>query len=133
MAAGPATAIVAWSDLDRKDSDIYANLVTTSGTVGVDPGTPGPGIAFARPAPNPARGSLTLRFSLPREARVRLVVHDATGRRVRELASGGLPAGEHTVGWDLLDERGRAVGAGLYFIRLEADGRTLVQRVATLE
>ena len=134
VAAGQATAIVAWTDLESsQDSNIFANQVVTSGTVGVEPGSVGPEISFARPSPNPARLALTLRFALPRETRVRLAVYDAAGRRVRDLVSGVLPAGGHAIGWNLLDERGRAVGAGLYFVRLEAEGRSLVQRVAALE
>jgi len=55
-----------------------------------------------------------------------------TGRRLRELASGIRPAGEQSLTWDLRDDRGAAVGAGLYFVRLEADGRTITRKVATL-
>jgi hypothetical protein len=36
------------------------------------------------------------------------------------------------VAWDLRDESGRAVGAGLYLARLEADGRELTHKLGTL-
>jgi len=71
-----------------------------------------------------------LQYTLPRAAIVRLGVYDASGRLVRELASGTREAGTHAEAWNLRDASRRAVGAGLYFARLETDGRTLVRRVA---
>lgn len=132
VAAGAGGAIVAWMDSRDDASDIYALQVLETGTVGVPPPTTPAEIAFAPPSPNPARGPVTLRFALPREAPVRLGIYDVGGRRVRELASGRQTAGEHVLDWDLRDELGRAVGAGLYFARLELEGRVLTQRLARL-
>ena len=58
-----------------------------------------------------------------------LAVLDVAGRAVRRIFDGVLPAGEHTQRWDLRDASGSAVRAGLYFVRLEADGRGLSQRL----
>lgn len=133
VAAGAGEAVVAWSNAGSgTDTDIYANLVVTSGTVDVDHPGGAAGITLALPSPNPARASLTLRFTLPQETDVRLALYDVTGRRVRQLASGTRPAGEHVMTWDLLDEGGAAVGAGLFFARLEAGGRILTRKLATL-
>jgi flagellar hook assembly protein FlgD len=87
-------------------------------------------LAFALPSPNPADARTTLQYTLPRAGIVRLGVYDASGRLVRELASGTREAGQQTEAWDLRDASGRTVGAGLYFARLETDGHTLVRRVA---
>lgn len=89
-------------------------------------------LALERPSPNPALGATTLRFALPRESRVTLAIYDATGRRVRDLVSGLIPAGDHTTTWDGRDGAGRLVPSGLYFCRLEAEGRTLNRRLATI-
>ena len=91
-----------------------------------------PRLAFAPPSPNPVRGPVTLRFALAREGHVSLAVYDLTGRRVRDLVVGARPAGEHAITWDLRDEGGRAVGAGLYIARLAADGHSLARRFVTL-
>jgi len=135
VATGGAGAIVAWMD-GRNGAvfspDIFALQVLAAGTVDV-PGPPPSETMFDRPSPNPALGLLTLRFSLARETLVRLAIYDATGRRVRGLASGAQPAGEHALAWDLRDERGHAVRAGLYFARLDAEGRSFTQRLVTLK
>jgi flagellar hook assembly protein FlgD len=50
---------------------------------------------------------------------VHLTVYDVAGRLVRVLEDRWLAAGEHSVVWDGTDTRGRAVGAGVYFDRLD--------------
>lgn len=98
--------------------------------VGVDRGAPVM-LSFAAPTPNPASGQrTTLRYALPRTASVRLTIYDAAGRSVRDLVSGSQVAGEYALAWDMRDGAGGAVGAGLYFARLEVEGRILVRRIA---
>ena len=132
VSTGTGNAIVAWSNRASSDFDIYAMIVVARGSLGVDPDAAGAGITFALPSPNPARAPFTLRFALPRPALIRLALYDVTGRMVREVAFGARPAGQHAVTWDLRNQRGEVVGAGLYFARLEAEGRTITHRVATL-
>jgi len=69
--------------------------------------------------PNPFRWVTTISYALPTEAPVRLSVHDAGGRLVRELDSGARTAGRHEVTWDGRDGSGNAVAAGVYFVRLD--------------
>ena len=41
-------------------------------------------------------------------------------------------AGEHTVQWDGRDNAGHAAPSGIYLVRLEAEGRTITHRLATI-
>ncbi len=68
--------------------------------------------------PNPFNPSTEIGFGLPAAARVRLVVYDVLGRRIRTLAEGNYPAGWHRVRWDGRDESGREVASGVYLYRL---------------
>ena len=77
--------------------------------------------------PNPARGNCRLAFTLPEPAHVAVAVHDAAGRRVRALAEGALPAGDHALAWDGRDDRGAAAPAGVYFATLAVDGAGLAR------
>jgi hypothetical protein len=113
--------------------DVHGNespvaTLVPSGTTGVGDGG-SPAIAFAAPSPNPAVTRTTLRFTLPRAGHVRLSIFDLSGRIVRVLADGAHAAGAHVADWDLRDEDGANVRAGLFFARLEAAGRQLRQRV----
>jgi hypothetical protein len=132
VATGEGGAIAAWSDnRNGVGNDVFAMQVLAAGTVDV-PAPASAGITFAPPSPNPASGPFALRFALQRQAHVRLAIYDAAGRRVRELASGDRPAGEHALVWDLRDEGGREVGAGIYFARLELERLVLMRTLVTL-
>jgi hypothetical protein len=133
VATGGGGAIVAWTDPRNSGTspDIFALQVLEAGTTDV-PGSAPTEFTLARPSPNPARGSLTLRYALPRQANVRLAIFDIAGRRVRELRSGTEPRGSHAIDWDLRDERGAPVGVGTYFARLEVERRALTQKVMTV-
>jgi hypothetical protein len=137
---GPATsvsdgaggAIVAWQD---SRGHLYAQRIGQDGQAGsllAVPGDVPSALALARPNPNPAGNGVTLRFSLPRAGSTSLVVWDAAGRQVRTIVGGEQPAGNEAVRWDLRDDGGRAVPPGLYFVRLEFAGRSVVERLVTL-
>jgi len=80
-------------------------------------------------APNPFNGSTTVRFELPFPARTSVAVYNVSGQKVRELLSGNLPPGVHSVTWDGLTERGSRVSSGVYICRLEAGGHILARAV----
>lgn len=79
--------------------------------------------------PNPFAGATEVRFRLARGGAASVSVYDASGRVVRRLVDAALPAGEQVAHWDGRDGTGRKVGAGLYFARLEADGRVLARKM----
>jgi hypothetical protein len=84
------------------------------------------------PRPAPARETLTLAYTLPRTARVRVAIYDAWGRRVAVLCEGLAHVGTHAVTWDTRDRRGHLVPSGRYAARLETDAATVVQAVTVL-
>ena len=69
--------------------------------------------------PNPFNPSTTIEFSIPEAGFVELVIYDITGQRIRELVSGEMSPGIHSVFWDGCDEKGTAVSSGVYISRLK--------------
>ncbi len=117
-------------DVHGNESGFAVLLPTSTSEV---PGTGLPAQVMLGPAqPNPVIRGAEFRFGLPREGRVSLVLFDQQGRRVRELLSGIVPVGEHSMSWDGRDHAGRLVPSGLYFCRLEAEGLTLTRRLAAI-
>lgn len=92
-------------------------------------GSPASGpLAWAPPAPNPARGRVTLSLRLAAEGDLRVDVLDAAGRQMRELHRGFAPAGEARLVWDARDDGGSALAAGVYFVRATTrEGSTSVR------
>jgi C1A family cysteine protease len=83
--------------------------------------------------PNPFNPTANVAFSLPKPCDVRLAVYDVSGRLVNVLASGRHEAGIHTKAWNGVDARGRSVGSGVYFLRLEAGDRTATQKMVLVK
>jgi hypothetical protein len=72
--------------------------------------------------PNPFGGRTMISYALPRAGNVSLVVYDAVGRPVQNLASGYREAGRYSATWDA-----RNAAAGVYFYTLTS-GKTSVTR-----
>jgi flagellar hook capping protein FlgD len=77
--------------------------------------------ALYQNAPNPFRGSTTIRCDLPVGRMVKLEIFDVSGRRVRTLVNRFMPAGRHSVVWDQRNDAGASLDAGVYFSRLQVD------------
>ncbi len=121
----------------KSDAEVDHYLLTALHPLGV---SSEPGMAAAAssgmtrlalyPAhPNPARGSTSLGFSLPREADVRLKVYDVAGRLVRTLVEGRVSAGEGVKIWDGRDDGGLPAADGVYFYRLETGAEILTRKL----
>jgi len=85
-------------------------------------------IATARVYPNPAAGAPSIAFALEREADAQLEVYDVAGRLVSSRRFERLPAGERTLNWDGRDANGRPAAAGVYLVKVFAEGMERVAR-----
>jgi hypothetical protein len=79
--------------------------------------------------PNPSHGRTMLRYVLPDETDVDLVVLDASGRQVRTLVGARVPAGTHSIAWDRRAESGKLLPSGIYFCRMVAGGFQTVKKL----
>ena len=87
--------------------------------------TPAPKVALSAARPNPASTRVRLALELADGGDTRVDVWDVAGRRVRTLTAGTLTAGAHALAWDLADEHGTPVRAGVYLIRATQRGAAL--------
>jgi hypothetical protein len=79
--------------------------------------------------PNPTRGSANIVYSVPTATNLSLNVYDVTGRQVRSLFSGRREAGYHVAPFDGRDDAGNSLAGGIYFYRLQANGKTATQKL----
>jgi PKD repeat protein len=76
--------------------------------------------------PNPVNETSTLHFSLPQNVDNAVVTaHDITGKMVAELYKGQLTAGEQ----NLNVNRSELGAAGMYFIRINLNGRVFTEKI----
>jgi len=86
-------------------------------------------MAIALIAPNPFNPRTTIHFDVGRSGSVRLGIYDIRGRLVRDLVAGTLVAGRHEVVWDGRDRSGRSAAAGVYFVRMTGEGKSLTSKM----
>lgn len=82
--------------------------------------------------PNPFTQEITIPFTLKEPSSVEISIYNILGSRVERLLSESLMSGTHHVQWTGTDERGAAVAAGLYLVRLNAGGVQHVQHVTLI-
>lgn len=117
---------------NNRHDDYFYDFRVDEGTVAVG-AWPGASTALANVAPNPGRGGTTIDFSLARAGDVALDVLDTGGRRVAALG-GSFDAGRHALPWNGRDGSGARLPAGLYFVRMRAEGRDIgTKRITLLE
>lgn len=83
--------------------------------------------------PNPFNPETTIPFSLATAGRVRLLIYDVLGRRVRTLVDGSRPAGSHLERWDGRLTGGGRAASGIYLYRIEyPNGRATAKKMALM-
>jgi subtilisin family serine protease/type 1 glutamine amidotransferase len=100
----------------------------TSGISGPDL-EPAPRAELRGAVPSPFRFRTTISYSLPAAGRARLAIYDLTGKLVKTLVTGNLPAGAGQVTWNRSDDAGKTVARGVYFCRLQADGMNISRKL----
>jgi hypothetical protein len=75
--------------------------------------------------PNPFNIETRIEYTLPKDASVRLTIHNIRGQQVRLLVNENQSAGYKIIRWNGLDEFGQEVGTGIYFIQLVVDHERL--------
>lgn len=89
-------------------------------------------VTVVRAAPNPFGDVTNVRFALATREHADVSVYDVQGRLVRRLGEGVIDAGAHVIPWDGLDDRGSAVGSGVYFVSVRTPSLSLGSKVYRL-
>jgi hypothetical protein len=91
-------------------------------------------LALERPKPDPMRGRATIRFSIPHRAHASVTIRSATGALVRILIGPqSLAPNTYSLTWDGRDDRGRRMAPGVYFWRLECEGKILTRKAIKID
>ncbi|RKY44197.1 MAG: hypothetical protein DRP88_08535, partial [Candidatus Neomarinimicrobiota bacterium] len=84
--------------------------------------------------PNPFNPSTTIKFDLPEDTRVSVVIYNILGNRVRTLVDNKMyRAGYHSLVWDGKDDNGNKVTSGIYIYRVQAGSRVSTRRMLLIK
>ncbi len=73
--------------------------------------------------PNPFNAETVIRYALPKNGHVRLLIFDIMGRKVDVLVDGDMSSGYHSISWN-----SRNLASNIYVYQLEVDGRVTETR-----
>ena len=83
--------------------------------------------------PNPFNASTQIAYHLATSGPVRLTIYNTLGQPVRTLVDQFQAAGFYQVPWDARDQRGTALAAGVYLVRLHYPGGEQTRRLLLLK
>ncbi|MBC8416006.1 MAG: T9SS type A sorting domain-containing protein, partial [Candidatus Cloacimonetes bacterium] len=80
-------------------------------------------ITLHRNYPNPFNPETTISFSIPEDSKVELSIYNIRGQKVKTLIDDQLKKGFHEILWNSEDNNGKLVATGVYFYKLNFDGK----------
>ena len=120
-----------------QDNIIYFDNISfsSSNSVGVDNrGEIYPhGFALEQNYPNPFNPITTLRYDLPENSLVNIIIYDMLGRQVRTLVNTTQNAGYKSVIWNATNNQGNPVSAGVYLYQIHAGDFVQTKKMVLLK
>lgn len=83
--------------------------------------------------PNPFNPVVNVRFGLPKEAPVHIMIHDIAGRLIGDYKVGNRSAGWHAFSWNATDMFGQGVGTGVYLLTVQAGDKLQKQKITYIK
>ncbi|MDD2889567.1 MAG: T9SS type A sorting domain-containing protein [bacterium] len=136
LAVGLDTVWVKISEVDPVENDTTNNIASKVFTVvltGAEETTLPKVMFLSQNYPNPALNSTFIKFGIPEAGNVKLKIYNVSGRLVKTLFEGECTAGYHTVKWNGTDAYNKKIAAGIYFVRLQNNKRTLTRKTVILQ
>jgi flagellar hook assembly protein FlgD len=83
--------------------------------------------------PNPFNPVTEIKYTLPKDCHVELVIYNALGQKVKTLVNQFQNAGYKMVHWNSTNDKGNEVGSGIYFYKIKAGRYTDVKKMVVLK
>jgi flagellar hook assembly protein FlgD len=74
--------------------------------------------------PNPFNPSTTIEFSIQNDSKIDISVFNIKGQKIKTLIQNEFPKGSHSIYWNGDNESGKPVSSGIYYYKLNVNGKT---------
>jgi hypothetical protein len=82
--------------------------------------------------PNPFNPETTIKYEIPRQEKVRILIYNVLGQVVKELVNDNKKSGYYTIKWHGTDNLGRQAASGIYFYRINAGKFNLTRKMVLI-
>ena len=86
------------------------------------------GFTLEQNYPNPFNNETSISYSLANDCNVTIDIFDIGGRKISTIFDGYQRSGSHQINWN-----GTGMSSGIYFYRLNADGKTKIKKSILLK
>ena len=83
--------------------------------------------------PNPFNPRTSIRYDLPDNERVNIIIYDMLGRQVKQLVDEYQDAGFKSIIWDATNDYGKPVSAGVYLYKIQAGDFVQTKKMVLLK
>ncbi len=98
-----------------------------------DEETTGQGFGLEQNNPNPFKPLTTIRYRIAEAGKVRLSIFNASGRLIRTLVDTDQQPGRYSVDWNAKNDLQQSVTSGIYFYRLQTNGKSETKKMVLLK
>jgi len=83
--------------------------------------------------PNPFNPTTEIKYTLPKDCHVELIIYNALGQKVKTLVDQFQNAGQQIVQWNSRDDRDNRVASGVYFYKIRAGEFSASKKMTVLK
>ncbi|MEA2095599.1 MAG: FlgD immunoglobulin-like domain containing protein [Candidatus Cloacimonadota bacterium] len=83
--------------------------------------------------PDPFNPVTTIQFSIPQESKVKLTIYNIKGQKVKSLVNATCETGINTAIWNGTNDSGKRVSTGVYFYKLNVNGKAVKSKKMLLK
>ena len=83
--------------------------------------------------PNPFNPNINIEFSIPEITNVKLDIYDIQGRIVKSLLNENMDPGIADISWNGVNDEGVLLSSGIYFVVLNMNNSTFIEKVTLLK
>ena len=110
----------------------WFKIDTTTGIVNLDPNIPNK-FSLYQNYPNPFNPSTLIKYNIPRQGDVKLIIYNSLGQTVKILVNGMQSSGLHSLYWNGTNESEQKVSSGIYFYRLSAGNFSEIKKMVLIK
>ena len=120
-------------NIENLTDDLAESFVTAGSFITSDVQLTPTAYKLAQNYPNPFNMETEIIYQLPDEARVKVIIYNISGQKIRTLVDSNMNAGVHIVRWDGKNDSGDDMVSGIYVFKMETNNIILSKKMILMK